>query len=95
MSYTTIVETAKYELANVHGQHRVYDKKTKHPVSYCDIPKQQAQQLEEYINEWSGYGFASKNQGKSEFNKECAQIMENEWDEYDRNEEDEKNKAQE
>ena len=83
--YTTIAETAKYELALVHGQHRIYDRKTKHVIDYCDIPAQQAESFKDYLTEWKSYGLV-KAQGITLFDRECKEIMTNEWAEYKKNE---------
>ena len=84
-NYETLIATKNYELAIVHGQHRLYALKTKHHVDHCDLPKASAELLFDYLNNYKDYGM-KKSEGKKAFDKECLQIMENEWDEYDKNE---------
>lgn len=86
-SYKTLISTLKHELAIVHGQHRIYDCKTKHPIDHCDLPKATAQELYHYIDNYRDYG-RTKAEGKKMFDKQCEEIMQNEWNEYDRNEAD-------
>lgn len=82
--YKTIACTVKYELAIIHGQNRIFDLKTKHILNYCDIPEQLAKELNDYLTIWKEYGL-SKRQGIAEFNKDCKNIMQNEWDEFNKN----------
>ncbi len=85
MAYTTLISTKNYELAIVHGQHRVYALKTKHPIDHCDLPKKCSDELYDYIDNYKDYDM-TKAQGKKAFDKQCEEIMQNEWDEYDINE---------